>query len=540
MAISATHKASVFSGTNAASYATGSWTPTANRLAICCVENEISGTTAAPTITGNGLTWTQAASYACDTSGTQVRISVFVAKTGASPSAGAVTADFGGVTQAGCNVIVDEIDGADLSGTALQAIVQSKNGTLNASGTSETITLDSAITSGNASYGVITHQADETTSVGSGYSALGNGSHPGPSSALLTEYKAAGSQTVDASWVTSIQRGGIALEIKAAATTNTYNLVAALDGTSTLTSAGKNTFTPAVTLNGTSTLTSAGKSIFTPAATLNGTSTLTSAGKNTFTPATTLAGTSALTSAGQNIFSPGSTLNGSSALTVQGSNVFSLASPLDAMSALTAAGFNSFSIASAIAGTSALSADLTVDETNSYDLVASLAGESELIAQVKNSFNISGAMDATSLLTSSGRNNVIGAATLDGTSALNAIGSNAFAIASALNGDSQLIAEGKNIFDFVVNLAATSQLNAVGYSRLELASALIVTSELVTRIEGLYSLSGNLEGTSELTVEKITTHRPPLISPRRGRSTVSSWERTEGIAPRTRRPRRLT
>lgn len=218
MTITVTHKASVFSGSNATSYATGSWTPTASRLAICCVQSELSGAPAEPTISGNGLTWTKADGYQDDTSGTQSRITVFVALTGGSPSAGAVTADFGAETELGGNVIVDEVSGADVSGTALNAIVQTKTGSTSGSGTSESISLTNGITAGNASYGVFHHQADEGSSVGSGYSALGDGHHAGPASALFTEYKAAGAQTVDASWTTSSLKGGIALEIKAAAT----------------------------------------------------------------------------------------------------------------------------------------------------------------------------------------------------------------------------------------------------------------------------------------------------------------------------------
>ncbi len=218
MAATITHKASVTSGTNATSYATGSWTPTANRLALCTVQNELSGTPSEPTtLTGNTITYVKAAGYLDDTSGTQSRITTYIGLTGVAPSAGAVTADFGVETELGCNIVVEEVDGGYILGLALDAIVQSKTGTVNGSGTSETITLDAGITAGNASYGVFHHQAAETSTEGSGYTPLGNLNHAGPSSALLSEYKASGSTTVDASWTTSSGRGGIAFEIKAAA-----------------------------------------------------------------------------------------------------------------------------------------------------------------------------------------------------------------------------------------------------------------------------------------------------------------------------------
>jgi len=215
MAITITNKASVFSGTNLSSYVTGSWTPTTGRLAVCCVTSQISGTTNVPTVSGNGLTWTKVLDYQDDTVSTTSRITIFVALT-AGGSAGAVTADFAGQTQAGGSVIVDEVDGADVSGTALAAIIQSKAGSVDASGTSESISLTSAITAGNASYGCFHHQAQETTTQGSGYTQLGVGSHAGPSDGFMSEYESAGAQTVDASWTTSVGKGGMAIEIKSA------------------------------------------------------------------------------------------------------------------------------------------------------------------------------------------------------------------------------------------------------------------------------------------------------------------------------------
>jgi hypothetical protein len=224
-----THKAVAESGSNLSSYATASYTPAANRILIATVENEIgSGTPTIPTLSGNGLTWTQVDTYVPDSTGTQVRITMFIVKTGGSPSTGAVTADFGGVAQAGCNIIIDEVDGADLSGTALQAIVagQIKRGSVNAaSNTSESITLDSAITSGNSSYAVIMHQADEATTAGSSHTKLIDASHSGPSGAIASMYKVAGGQTASGSWTTSVGGfGSLMIEIKAAATTITGTL----------------------------------------------------------------------------------------------------------------------------------------------------------------------------------------------------------------------------------------------------------------------------------------------------------------------------
>jgi hypothetical protein len=217
VAVSAVNAVSVVNGSDLSSYATASYTPTADRLMIAAVHNRGSAsgiTPDTPTLSGNGLTWSQVVTYLPDNTGTQYRATVFVAKSGASPSAGAVTADFGGVNQGGCIIVVDEFDGADLTGAALDAIIQNKTGATTGGATSETITLDGAIGSGNATYGTFMHEANEGNTPGSGYTELADQfTGTGMSMSIITEYRADGQTTVDASWTTSIQHGGIALEI---------------------------------------------------------------------------------------------------------------------------------------------------------------------------------------------------------------------------------------------------------------------------------------------------------------------------------------
>lgn len=207
------------SGTDATSYATASWTPAADRLIVVCVENSFgAGAPNTPTISGNSMTWSEVVNYQPDTSGTQYRLTLFAAKTGSSPTTEATTVDLGGQLAAGCSALFVEWNGADLTGTAVQAIVQTKNGTVDSSGTDQSITLDAAIGSGNASAGYIMHQAVEATTPGSGYTEIGPAQHTGPSSSLTSIYKLAGATLVDASWTTSAGRGGIAFEVKAAGT----------------------------------------------------------------------------------------------------------------------------------------------------------------------------------------------------------------------------------------------------------------------------------------------------------------------------------
>jgi hypothetical protein len=220
VAVSGVNAAFIFStgepGTDDDAFSTPSYTPTADRLLIAYVENSKSSTPDTPTFSGNGLTWDQLVTYLSDVTGTQHRLTIFVAKSGSSPSTGAATADFATLLQSGCTIIVDEFNGADLTGTALAAIVQHKTGPSSGSATSVTITLDNAIGAGNATYGGIHHQQNEGNNPGTGYTELKDGVRLSPTSASMTEYRADGQQAVDASWTTSGLHGGIALEIKAA------------------------------------------------------------------------------------------------------------------------------------------------------------------------------------------------------------------------------------------------------------------------------------------------------------------------------------
>lgn len=246
------------------------------------------------------------------------------------------------------------------------------------------------------------------------------------------------------------------------ATTNTYALVAALDGTSSLTAAGINTFTPASALDGTSALTSVGKNTFAISATLAGTSSLTVAGKNTFAPTATLAGTSALTAVGKNTFTP--------------------AAALDGTSTLTGVGKNTFAASATLAGSSALTADITVSGTNTYNLVATLAG--------------------TSLLTSVGKNTFAGSCTLAGSSTLTAAGKNTFTPVSTLAGSSQLTVVGKSTFSIASALYGTSTLTAsiLDHSIFNLQSTLDGESSLNADLVNEFLLAASMAGRAELTV----------------------------------------
>lgn len=99
-----------------------SFTPTANRLMIACVT--VYSETTIDSITGHG-TWELIDSGTAGAGFGRYRQNIYALKTGGSPSASAVTANYtptGGGDTGGLRIV--EIDGADISGTATQAIIQ--------------------------------------------------------------------------------------------------------------------------------------------------------------------------------------------------------------------------------------------------------------------------------------------------------------------------------------------------------------------------------------------------------------------------------
>ena len=134
-----------WSTSNLTSYTSSSFTPTSNALVLVGIGNsQGSATAATPTVAGNGLTYVQVNTVTFD-SGLK-RETIFRAM-GASPTAGAITVDFGGTSQTGCHIVVVQFTGTNTSGTnGSGAVVQSA--TASGAGTSISVTL-SALTGSN-------------------------------------------------------------------------------------------------------------------------------------------------------------------------------------------------------------------------------------------------------------------------------------------------------------------------------------------------------------------------------------------------------
>ena len=213
------------SATNGTSYITASITPGVNLLILLAIEIDYVLAQAPPapalTISGNGLTWVLiAADGGHFVSGSSYFNYTYLYRSmGASPSTGGITI---GTTPTADSIrwSVSEYDGVDTSGTnGSGAIVQ--NATNRAENvTTLTVTLGAFGDSGNATYGAFgagdTSAAGDTSfTPGTGFTEIHDAATE--YAALGTEWRSDNDTSVDTTASKTIDLGGVAVEIKAAA-----------------------------------------------------------------------------------------------------------------------------------------------------------------------------------------------------------------------------------------------------------------------------------------------------------------------------------
>lgn len=187
-------------------------TPAANQLVFVTINARNGSSNADPgdptSVTGNGITYEKVASLLL---GTRIRLCLYRGMS-ASPSAGAVTATFTPATMGGGMVIDQSSADVDTSGSnGAGAIVQAVTGS--GSGTSGSVALAAFGAALNAAFGAFAHRAAEGTTPGAGFTELGD-IVATVANTLATEY-AEGDFDPSASWATSTEWAGIAVEVKA-------------------------------------------------------------------------------------------------------------------------------------------------------------------------------------------------------------------------------------------------------------------------------------------------------------------------------------
>ena len=214
-ALSPTNLTAGGSNTAATSYTTASITPSANALVLASVYNNADPLVPnTPTLTGNGLTWVEVVTRLDGV--TNTRITLFRAM-GSAPSAGAVTIDMAGQSQAnGSTWIVTEFSGADTSGTNGSAAVIQGAGAGCVFGSTLTVTLGAFSSAANATYGAIVITGIKDIVPGSGFTQIRElqDTQPPGTISVQDEWKSTNDTSVDWTWSGSHCNYAVAAELK--------------------------------------------------------------------------------------------------------------------------------------------------------------------------------------------------------------------------------------------------------------------------------------------------------------------------------------
>lgn len=210
------------SNVDATSYNTASITPGKKCLILAWVWGIGASTPAAPTLTGNGLTWVQVATV---TNGVR-RLTLFRAmETTSNPTAGAVTINFG-ATATGCTWSIAQFSNVKTTGSnGSDAIVQSV--TNSATSSSLTVTLAAFGSASNATAAGFGTASNAAITAGSGFTELGNRNQGSPAMAGLSQWRSDNDTTANATFTSSVASAGIAVELAVApdgASISTTNL----------------------------------------------------------------------------------------------------------------------------------------------------------------------------------------------------------------------------------------------------------------------------------------------------------------------------
>jgi hypothetical protein len=219
--LSVIKKGVIHDATDATAYSFASTTASNNRLYVVFVNTSI-GTGTAPwatSISGAGLTFTElgtpgGASYSSST-GVR-RVQAWRALVSAGATTGAIRISLSG-TSTGMDAVLLEFGGVNTSGTnGAGAIAQNVFRKVTGA-TSLSMALSPLASPGNRPVAFFTHRAAEATTQASGYTELDDASHGSPVTGVECQWHASSANNApSASWSTSADGAGVALEIKAA------------------------------------------------------------------------------------------------------------------------------------------------------------------------------------------------------------------------------------------------------------------------------------------------------------------------------------
>jgi hypothetical protein len=217
--ITLTSRATINSATDATSYASGSFTPTANTLLVAIYDSDrTSADPTTPTVAGHG-TWTAVDNLLWNSDITDHgKLFIFALNTGASPAASTVTFDHGATTHHGAEASIFELSGTDVANGVAQCFRQLVHSSVNTDGGASqlAVTLASPGTTRNRSFMALGHLAATALLPQTNWVAIHDLVHATPSQGLYTEWRSDAFDTAAfVDYTSLVRRGGISFEIKA-------------------------------------------------------------------------------------------------------------------------------------------------------------------------------------------------------------------------------------------------------------------------------------------------------------------------------------
>jgi hypothetical protein len=221
MTIGLTTRGSINSAGDATSYATGSFTPSANVLLVAIYDSDrTSADPTTPTLSGHG-TWTALDSLLWNSDITDHgKLFISALNTGASPSASTLTFDHAGVTHHGAEASIFELSGTDVANGVTQCFVQFVHSTVNSDGGSSSLalTLASAGNAANRPFMAFAALGAATMIPQTNWTVIHDVGHATPDQNIYTEWRSDAFDTAGfVDYSNLVRRGGIAFEVKAAA-----------------------------------------------------------------------------------------------------------------------------------------------------------------------------------------------------------------------------------------------------------------------------------------------------------------------------------
>lgn len=197
------------------SYTYASWTPKPNRYYLAWIAYSIAaGVAVSPTVTGNSMTWVTRSDLEV-IGGSTTGCTLFVAFSGAAPTTGTTVFDFAGVTQTHGDIHIVEVDGADLSGTVLAAVVQAQFSAVSATAESKNFDAVPAVNS-RCFFGIMI-AVNEGIAPRSNWAEFFDSGHTAPTRRLESQGRLdAADPTISATWTTSSFSRGLAVELRPA------------------------------------------------------------------------------------------------------------------------------------------------------------------------------------------------------------------------------------------------------------------------------------------------------------------------------------